>query len=161
MADPTEAEDSEPESPKGLRAQLEAQVEENKHLKAQAEKAAQLERELALSKSGWSNLSDSKLVALNAVLDGDYSVENINAKATDLYGANGAGQSTPAPTDTDHSAEATELAALASSPAGDETGSSGPLTQEAIDEAIAKAMVDGGPEGVQAFMMANRDRFGF
>lgn len=143
MADPTEAaDDGSQQSGKGLRAQLEAQVAENKALREQAERSAQLERELSLHRAGLGHLSDKQAKALAAAHDGEYTPEALKATAEELgFGAKPTGESTPAAAQvTDHSAEAAELASISGAP--DVPAAAGQMTQAEFDKRIGAIQND-------------------
>lgn len=157
MADPTEAtDDGSQQSGKGLRAQLEAQVAENKTLREQAERAAQLERELSLHRAGLGHLSDKQARALAAAHDGEYTPDALKATAKELgFGASPTGESTPAAAqDPDYSAEAAELAGISGAP--DVPAAAGQMTQAEFDKRIAAINSD---EELEEFVHANQHIF--
>lgn len=159
MADPTEAEEVEGEEEQAPKRNWRRELEDR--AKTAEEKAAQLQRELAFTKAGLDHLSDRQAVALYKVHDGDMTAEALKATADELFGAKSEpGESTPGSEGPDHSAEASELAALARSPAG-EAPSGAPLSQEQIDQKLAEVVAEGGPDAAKDWMLANRSLFDF
>jgi hypothetical protein len=154
MADPEEAEEveSEEQAPKkNWRRELEDRA------KVAEEKSAQLERELAFTKAGLTELSDKQVKALIAAHEGEITADGLKATADELgFGVKPqAGESTPAAeAEPDHKPEAKELAELSNSPAEHATPREAIRSQEAFD---AKVRSFDNEADLEAFLRANID----
>jgi hypothetical protein len=149
MADPTDDQDqSDADSPRNLRALLEAANERARQAEERAGTVEDLQRKLLVHEAGLGSLSEKQTKALYAAHEGDLTADGLKATAKDLGFAGKAD-------DGDDAAQAEELEAL--DQLGRESSKPGPplsgraAFEKALDE------FKGSAEEYDAFIWANSE----
>jgi len=150
MADPTDDQDQpDADSPRNLRALLEAANERAKQAEARASEVEGLQRKLLVHEAGLGSLSEKQTKALYAAHEGDLTADGLKSTAKDLFGFVGKAD------DGDDAEQAEELEALdqlrreSSKPGPPLSGRA--AFEKALDE------FKGSAEEYDAFVWANKE----